>query len=67
MKLFGILKAIIIVIFLVFVGGKYFGYIDNYQISESIYLYDMAYVFLAIYVLLRIAEFVSNRKSNQDE
>lgn len=67
MKLFEILKAIIIGLFLILVAGKYFSFIDNYPITSNFYLYDITYVFLILYIIVRIAEFISNRKSTENE
>jgi len=67
MKIFTTLKTLIIGAFVIMLAGKYFGFIENYPITEDYNLYDISYLFLFLYITVRIAEYVSNRKSNKNE
>lgn len=64
MKLLEIVKGVIIILFLILVLGKYFNWFENYQLTDSLTLFDTRHWLVFLYVLIRVGEYV-NRKKNK--
>jgi hypothetical protein len=62
LKLLEIVKGIIIILFLILVLGKYFNWFENYQLTDTITLFDTRHWLVILYVLIRVWEYVNRKK-----
>lgn len=62
MKLLEIVKGVIIILFLILVLGKYFYWFENYQLTDTITLFDTRHWLVILYVLIRVWEYVNRKK-----
>lgn len=62
MRIFNILKTVLIVLFFVLLAGKYFDLFENYQLTDTLTLLDMRHVLVALYILVRIIEYFTLKK-----
>jgi len=62
LKLLEIVKGVIIILFLILVLGKYFYWFENYQLTDTITLFDTRHWLVILYVLIRVWEYVNRKK-----
>jgi len=57
------LKIICLFGFLALVAAKYFNLFSDFNISGSFSLFDVRYIFLVVYFLISLYEFIQRKKA----